>query len=40
MAIATLRELSEALAEFVENYPELADRQVYMTAECGYRLVR
>ena len=36
MKIATLRELSEALAEFVEKYPELADRHVYMTAECGY----
>ena len=36
MAIATLKELSEALAEFVEKYPELADRHVYMTAECGY----
>ena len=36
MAIASLRDLSEALAEFVDKYPELADRYVYMTAECGY----
>ena len=36
MKVATLRDLSEGLAEFVEQYPELADRQVYMTAECGY----
>ena len=36
MKVATLKELSEALAEFVTKYPELADRHVYMTAECGY----
>lgn len=36
MKIATLRELSEALAEFVEKYPELADRQIGMATECGY----
>ena len=36
MKVATLKELSEALAEFVEKYPELADRQVYITSECGY----
>ena len=36
MKIATLKELSEALAEFVEKYPELADRKVVMAAECGY----
>ena len=33
---ATLSELSDSLIKFLNKYPELADRKVSISAECGY----